>query len=74
MYDEFLVLRNYGKLSAKIILGTSTVIEKMGLLSYFLFLARAAIIILLKVSMCYNFGEINVSKLSKVAEMFKSPL
>ena len=35
MYDDFLVVRNYGKLSAKFLLGTSTVIEKVGLLSYF---------------------------------------
>ena len=35
MYDDFLEVRDYGKLSAKFILGTSTVIEKVGLLSYF---------------------------------------
>ena len=38
-YDDFLVARNYGKLSAKLLLGTSTVTE-VELLSYFLFLAR----------------------------------
>ena len=40
MYDDFLVVRNYGKLNAKFLLGTSTVIEKVGPLSHFLFLAR----------------------------------
>ena len=35
MYDDFLVVRNYGKLYAKFLLGTSTVIEKVGLLTYF---------------------------------------
>ena len=43
MNDGFLVVRNYGKLSAKFLLGTSTVIEKVGFLSYFLFLARTTI-------------------------------
>ena len=38
-YDDFSVVRNYGKLSAKCLLGILLVIE-VGLLSYFLFLAR----------------------------------
>ena len=38
MYDDFVVVRNYGKLSAKFLSGTSTVIEKAELLSYFEFL------------------------------------
>ena len=37
MYGEFLVMSNHGKLSAQFLLGTSTIIEKVGLLSYFLF-------------------------------------
>ena len=32
MYDDFLVVRNYGKLSAKFLFSTSTVIEKVGLI------------------------------------------
>ena len=36
-------LRNYDKLSSKFLSGTSTVIEKVGLLSFFLSLARATI-------------------------------
>ena len=43
MYDDFLVVRNYGELSAKFLLGTSMVIEKAGSLLYFLFLARTTI-------------------------------
>ena len=38
MDDDFLVVRNYGKLSAKFLSGTSMVIEKVELLSYFYFL------------------------------------
>ena len=38
-YDDFSVVRNYGKFSAKCLLGILLVIE-VGLLSYFLFLAR----------------------------------
>ena len=40
---NFLVIRNYGKLSVKFLSGTSTVIEKEGLLLCFLFLARTII-------------------------------
>ena len=47
MYDDFLVVRKYGKLSAKFLSGTSTVIEKVELLSHFLCLARTTIRILL---------------------------
>ena len=36
-------VRTYGKLSAKHLSGTSTVIEKVGPLSYFLFYARITI-------------------------------
>ena len=43
MYDDFSVVRNYGKLPAKFFLGTSTVIENVGLLSYFLFFVRTTI-------------------------------
>ena len=32
MYDAFLVVRNYGKLSAKFLSGTSTVIEMVDFL------------------------------------------
>ena len=39
----FLLVRNYGKLSAEFLLGTSAVIEKVGLLSYFDFFARTII-------------------------------
>ena len=46
--------KNYGKLSAKFLLGTSTVIEKVELLSYFLFLARTTARILLKISVSYK--------------------
>ena len=42
-YDDFLVVSNYGKLSAKFISGTLCVIEKVGLLPFFQFLARTAI-------------------------------
>ena len=42
MYDD-LVVRIYGKLPAKFLLGTSTVIEKQRLMWYFLFLARETI-------------------------------
>ena len=35
VYDDFLVVRNYGKLSVKFLSGTSTVIEKVGLLVIF---------------------------------------
>ena len=35
MYDDLLVVKNYENLSAKLFLGTSTVIEKVGLLLYF---------------------------------------
>ena len=48
MSDAFLVIRNYGKLSAKFLLGTSTVIEKVGFLSYFFFLSQTTIRIRLK--------------------------
>ena len=40
MYDYCLVVKKYGKVSAKFLLGKSMVIEKVELLSYFLFLAR----------------------------------
>ena len=50
IYDDLLVVRNYGKLPAKFLLGTSTIIEKVGLLSYFLFLARTTARIRLKFS------------------------
>ena len=33
----FLVVRNYGKLFAKFLLGISTIIETVGLLSYFFY-------------------------------------
>ena len=36
------------KLSAKFLLGTSTVIEKVGVMSYFIFLSRTSIKICLK--------------------------
>ena len=48
MYDDFSEVRNCGKLSVKFLLGTSAVIEKVGLLSYFLFLARTTVRIRLK--------------------------
>ena len=49
MYDDLLVVRNYAKLSGKFLFGTSTAIEKVGLLSYFfLFLAQTTIKIRLK--------------------------
>ena len=43
MFDDFLVVRNCGKLSAKFLLGTSVVIGKVGLWLYLLFLARTTI-------------------------------
>ena len=43
MYDDLLVVRNHGKSSAKRLLGTSTTIEKVGLFSYFLFVARTTV-------------------------------
>ena len=43
MYDNFLEVRNYGKLSAKFLLGTSVVIEKVRLMLCFWFLARTTI-------------------------------
>ena len=43
MYDDFLVARNYGKLSAKFPSGTSAVIENVRLLPHFSFLARTTI-------------------------------
>ena len=49
MYDDFLPVTIYGKLSTKFLLGTSVVIEKVGLLSYFLFVARTTIRIRLNV-------------------------
>ena len=50
MYDYVLLVISYGKLSAKFVLGTSTIIEKMGLLSHFLFLAQTTIRIRLNTS------------------------
>ena len=44
IYDDFLVERNYDKLSAKFIIGTSMVIEKARLSSYFLFLVRTTVL------------------------------
>ena len=54
------------KLSAKFLLGTSTVIEKVGFLSYFLFLARIADRIHLKfISFYDNCLIIEVGELSE---------
>ena len=38
MYGDFLIVRNYGKLFPKFLLGTSTVIEKVGFCHIFYFL------------------------------------
>ena len=35
MYDDFLVISNCGKLSAKFVSGTLMVIEKVGFMSFF---------------------------------------
>ena len=35
MYDDLLVIKNYGKVSAIFLSGTSTVNEKVGHMSYF---------------------------------------
>ena len=43
MYDDLLVVRNFGKVSAKFPFGTSVVRKEVGLLSYFLFLAQTTI-------------------------------
>ena len=50
MYDDYFVVRNYGKLSANLLLDTSTVIENVGLLSYFLFLTQTTVRTCLNVS------------------------
>ena len=49
MYNDSLGVRNCGKLSPKFLVGTSTVIEKVAPMSYFLFLARTIVRICLKV-------------------------
>ena len=57
MYDDFLVVRCCSKLSAKFLLGTSAAIEKVGLLSYFWFLARTTIRIALNFQEYSNSSE-----------------
>ena len=43
MYDAFSIVREYGKSSAKFLLGTTKVIERVELLWHFLFLAQTTI-------------------------------
>ena len=57
MYDDVFVVRNCGKLSAKFLLGTPTIIKKAGLLWYLYFLLEQQLQFSIIAENCFDFGD-----------------
>ena len=72
MHEAFLVAGSHGTLPAKFLSGTSTVIEKVGLLSYFLFLARTTIRFRIKRNRSLKSDRVNGFRKSTAKRMFLS--